>query len=177
MATKGTFEIIKEWLSLNNPVVIGVSPNTPNIFLSVAPPLKLPSFAESIADQLKKMLTFPKTVIFCQNYEDCANMYKVIVHTLGKEKTEPPGYPNLLEYRLITMCTRASTSVMKEIIMSLFSDTESKLQILITTTAFSIGIDFQIFINYITLGYPPILNNTYKKSAGLVEMGSHLVLC
>ena len=71
-ATKGTF---KERLSLNNPVVVGISPNRPNIFLSLAPPMKLPCFAESIGDQLKKRrLTFPKTVIFCQNYEDCARL-------------------------------------------------------------------------------------------------------
>ena len=141
-ATKGTFEIIKERLSLNNPVVVGISPNRPNIFLSLAPPMKLPCFAESIGDQLKKRrLTFPKTVIFCQNYEDCANLYKIVIHSLGKEKTEPPEYPNLLEYRLVTMYTRASTPAMKEIIMSLFSDTKSILRMLIATTAFSMGID------------------------------------
>jgi len=46
---------------------------------------------------------------------------------LGKEKTEPPGYPNLLEYRLVSMYTRASTPAIKEIIMLLFSDTKSIL--------------------------------------------------
>jgi len=39
------------------------------------------------------------------------------------------------------MYTRASTPAIKEIIMLLFSDTKSKLRILITTTAFSMGID------------------------------------
>ena len=104
--------------------------------------MKLACFAESIGDKLKtERLTYPKTVIFCRSYQDCADMYQAIIQTLGREKTEPPGYPNLLEYRLVSMYTRASTSAMKEIIMSTFSDTKSILRVLIATTAFSMGID------------------------------------
>lgn len=39
------------------------------------------------------------------------------------------------------MYTRASTPAMKEMVMSLFSDTKSILRVLIATTAFSMGID------------------------------------
>ena len=39
------------------------------------------------------------------------------------------------------MYTRASTPAMKEMIMSLFSDTKSVLRVLIATTAFNMGID------------------------------------
>ena len=70
-------------------------------------------------------------------------MYAAVIQNLGKEKNEPPGYPNLLEYRLVSMCTRASTPAMKELIMSIFSDTKSTLRVLIATTAFSMGIDIQ----------------------------------
>ena len=123
-ATKGIFEIIKERLSLNDPVVIGISPNRPNIFLSVSPPMQLMCFAESIGDKLKtKRLSYPKTIIFCWSF------YTAVIQTLGRDKTEPPGYPNLLEYRLVSMYTRASTPAMKEIIMSLFPDTKSLLRI------------------------------------------------
>ena len=60
---------------------------------------------------------------------------------MGKEKTEPQGYPNFLEYRLVTMFTRASTSAMKELVLSLFRNTNLLLRVLIATTAFSMGID------------------------------------
>ena len=135
-ATNGTFEIIKERL------IQLLLANRPNIFLSVAPPMKLMCFAESIGDKLKtKWLSYPKTIIFCRSYQDCANLYTAVIQILGTEKTEPPGHPNLLEYQLVSMFTRASTPAMKEMIMSLFSDTKSVLRVLIATTAFSMGID------------------------------------
>ena len=72
------------------------------LVLSVAPPMKLMCFAESIGDKLKtKRLSYPKTIIFCRSYQDCANLYTAVIQTLGKEKTEPPGHPNLLEYACI----------------------------------------------------------------------------
>ena len=92
-ATHATFEVVKERLSLNNPV------------------------------------------------EDCADLYVAIIDKLGKDNTEPPGYPNFLEYRLVSMYTRASKTSVKELIMSLFRNTQSTLCVLIATTAFSMGID------------------------------------
>jgi len=79
-ATQATFEIIEEQLSLNNPVIVGISPNRPNIFLSVVPPMKLNCFAENVGDALKsERLNYPKTVIFCRSYQDCANLYASVI--------------------------------------------------------------------------------------------------
>ena len=140
-ATRATFEVVKERLSLIDPVVVGVSPNRPNIFLSVVPAIKLESLAENICSTLKKeRIHYPKTVVFCRSYQDCMNLYLAIIEQLDKDKTEPPGYPNFLEYRLVTMFTRASTSHMKKMVLSLFRNTKSLLQVLIATTAFSMGI-------------------------------------
>lgn len=140
--THATFKIIKQRLSLIDPVVVAVSPNRPNIFLSVVPAMKLESLVENICNALKReRVNYPKTVVFCRSYQDCINLYAAIIKHLGEEKTEPPGYPNFLEYRLVTMFTRASTSPMKELVMSLFRNTKSVLRVLIATTAFSMGID------------------------------------
>ena len=141
-ATRATFEVVKERLSLIDPVVVGVSPNRPNIFLSVVPAIKLESLAENICSALKKeRIHYPKTVVFCRSYQDCMNLYLAIIEQLDKDKIEPPGYPNFLEYRLVTMFTRASTSHMKKMVLSLFRNTKSLLRVLIATTAFSMGID------------------------------------
>ena len=56
--------------------------------------------------------------------------------------------------------TRASTSAMKEIIMSTFSDTKSILRVLIATTAFSMGIDLPDIHQIFHFGAPC---NTYKR--------------
>jgi len=60
---------------------------------------------------------------------------------LGEHVTNPPGYPDLIDYRCATMYTRAATTDMKEKVMSLFSKTGSTLRLITATTAFSTGID------------------------------------
>lgn len=47
-ATHATFEVVKERLSLNNPIVIGESPDRPGIFLSVVPSMELDCFVETM---------------------------------------------------------------------------------------------------------------------------------
>ena len=88
-----------------------------------------------------KRINLPKTVVFCRSCKDCADLYVAIIDKFGKDKTEPPGYPNFLEYCLVSMYTRASKASVKELIMSLFRNTQSTLRVLIATTAFSMGID------------------------------------
>ena len=141
-ATLSTFEIVKERLSLQEPIVIGVSPNRPNINLSVLPTKTLDSVVDIICEGLEKdRLSYPKTVVFCRSCQDCPKLYDAIIKKLGRAKSEPPGYPNLLEYRLVTMYTRASKSSMKELVMQIFRSDKSILRVLIATTAFSMGID------------------------------------
>jgi len=141
-ATLSTFEIVKEKLSLREPIVIGVSPNRPNIHLSVLPIKTLDFVVDIICKGLEKdRLSYPKTLVFCWNCQDCPKLYDAIIEKLGITKTEPPGYPNLLEFRLVTMYTRASTSLMKDLVMHIFRSDKSILRVLIATTAFSMGID------------------------------------
>ena len=60
---------------------------------------------------------------------------------LGKDKTAVRGYPNLLEYRLFTMYTRAAEDHIKDVIMLLFNTKDTSLRIVIATAAFSVGIN------------------------------------
>ena len=53
-ATHATFEIVKERLSLHNPIVIGVSPNRPDIFLSLVPSMELDMLVDTLCNGLKK---------------------------------------------------------------------------------------------------------------------------
>ena len=69
-------------------------------------------------------------------------MYSSLLKHLGTDKTEPPGYPNILKYRVVTMSTRATTMNMKEKIISAFTRQRgSVLRIVIATTAFRVGLD------------------------------------
>jgi len=141
-ATRATFEIIKERLSLHNLVVIGVSPDRPDIFLSLAPLMELDMLVDTLCNGLKEeRINFPKTLVFCRSCTECTDLYEAILDKLGTAVTEPPRYPNFLEFRLVSMYTRPSKSSYKELVLSLFRNTQSKLRVLIATTAFSMGID------------------------------------
>ena len=141
-ATRSTFNVIETQLSLKDPLVVSVSPDRPNINLCVKPSQHLKDFAASISASLRlEKKDFPKTIIFCSSYNDCSTMYDKMVKYLGKDKTVIPGFPNLLEYRLFTMYTRAADDEMKDEVMLLFNRTNSHLRIVIATAAFSMGID------------------------------------
>ena len=164
-ATKETLEVVKSRLSLVNPVLIGLSPNRPNIKLYVKKCKDLQLFCQQLSDDLKKKrLNHPKTVVFCRNYEDCANLYGHLVEHMGEDKTEPPGYPNLLKHRMFIMYTRASTDSMKEKVMTAFCS-DSNLRIVIATSAFSMGIDCRNIYKVIHWGAPSELEQ-YAQEIG-----------
>ena len=140
-ATKHTFEVVSERLGLIDPIVTAVSCNRPNIKFVVQPKQQLEKFSISLANRIQtEKLEYPKTIVFCPSYAACTSLYLTLMEKLGKNATNPPGYANLVEYRYITMYTRASTVEMKQRVMSLFS-AESSLRLIIATTSFSMGID------------------------------------
>ena len=92
-----------------------------------------------VAEELKiKKKDNLKTIIFCNCYNDCLRIYEWLLNHLGKDKTAVWGYPNLLEYRLFTMYTRAAED---DVIMLLFNIKDTSLRVLIATAAFSMGIN------------------------------------
>jgi len=141
-ATCNTYDVIVRQLSLKDPSIVAISPDRSNIKLFLKPSLPLEEFAQDLAQELKQRNTdYPKTIIFCISYNDCSRIYDRILYCLGKYKTVIPGYPNLLEYRLFTMYTRAADSDMKDEVMSLFNSRDTHLRVVIATAAFSMGVD------------------------------------
>lgn len=170
-ATCSTMDIIVERLSLRDYVVVALPPNRPNIKLTLQPSKDLQEYSLELSEQLRSLkLNYPKTILFCQSYKDCSMFYLCINHYLGNDKTHPSRYPNLLEYRLITMYTRASTTPMKEMIASLFSEKSSNLQMVIATTAFGMGVDFPDIDQIIHWG-PPSNLEQYAQEVGRAGRG------
>ena len=154
-ATCDTFDVIVKQLSLKDPVVVAISPNRANIKLSVKPSQPLEEFAAVISEGLKlQKKNYPKTIVFCNSYNDCSRIYERMLNHLGKDKTVFRGYPNLLEYRLFTMYTRASEDEMKEKIMLLFNTKDTNLRVIIATAAFSMGVDIADVRQIIHWGSP-----------------------
>lgn len=178
-ATRETFEAVKYRLSLQEPVVVGISPDRPNIFLEVSSCMLLKPFIETVASEMKrKRLNYPKTIIFCRSYQDCIEWYSEMIDSLGSHKTDPPGYPNLLQYRMVTMYTGASTVSMKKMVMDLFMQQDSVLRVLIATSAFSMGVDCSNIHQVIHWGAPSDLEQYLQEigRAGRDDELSHALL-
>ena len=154
-ATKNTFDIILQRLGMWEPAIVGVSCNRPNIKLIIQPKQKLEEFGLQISQRLQNEgLSYPKTIVFCTNYKDCTGLYLSLVENLGENLTYPPGYPDLLQYRYVTMYTRASTEKMKEMVVDQFSKQNSSLRLIIATAALSMGVDFPDVRQVIHWGIP-----------------------
>lgn len=141
-ATKLTFEIVSDRLGLINPALVATSCNRSNIKLLVKAKQTLEEFCFELSQKIKlEKVKYPKTIVFCRSYKECTDLFVTLMEQLGEDATHPTGYPNLLEYRYVSMYTRASTTEMKQMVMSLFSRTDTILRLVIATTAFSMGID------------------------------------
>ncbi|XP_019852358.1 PREDICTED: ATP-dependent DNA helicase Q-like SIM [Amphimedon queenslandica] len=141
-ATKHTFRIVCQSLSLREPVLIGCLPDRSNIYYEVQPLPEIEEFCEEIAKELKEMgMEYPKTIIFQQNYSDCQVMYRILSRKLGPYITFPPHHPKHLEFAMVMKYTRASTVEVKESVLRSFSDPKGILRIVLATTAFGMGVD------------------------------------
>ena len=164
--TKDMLTVIKERLSLRDPVLIGLPPSQPNITYKIEQLPSLSEFCDNISGEILSMrLAYPKTLIFCRSYTDCAELYKSFRRKMGSYFTEPCGYPDLHQFRLVDMYTRASTKEMnKKVLVSILTP-NSKLRILIATTAFSMGIDCHDIRHIIHFG-PPSTIIEYVQETG-----------
>ena len=109
-ATKATLDCVVSRLGMQNPAVIGLEPDRPNITLRVEPYPDVLTLSKALVKELmEKHVKATKTVVFCRTLKQCADMCITMKKLLGIYITEPPGLPdNLLQFRLIDIFTAAS---------------------------------------------------------------------
>ena len=107
---------------------------------------------------------YPKTVIFCKSYADCAAIYRGLQNELGENFTEPPSAPHLQRFKLIDMYTRASTAEMKTKVIASFCASNALLRLIIATTAFGMGIDCPDIRVVVHWGAPAELESYVQES-------------
>ena len=163
--TKETLRCVVERLSLESPKIIGLPPNRENIKFVLKPSITKKDFALSLASEL---LTFrvqtPKTVVFCTTVQQVADIFLIVKRELGIHITEPPNVPNILPFRLVDMFTAGSTSVMRQRILSEYCKRETKLRLIIATSAFGLGVDCPDITRVINWGPPPTLEDLLQQS-------------
>jgi len=87
-----------------------------------------------------------------------------IKHKLGVDFTDPPGYPNSSQFRLVDMFSRVLTVEKKEEVLKSFSRPAGNLRLIISTTAFGMGIDCGDIRRVIHWGIPANLEEYVQES-------------
>lgn len=165
-ATLQTLKVVEERLSMDDPNIIALSPQRSNIFLSMKPPINVGKLGCDLAEEfMANKKKFLKTVLFCRSYRDCADLFTTLKCKLGENFTEPPGYPDFDEFRLIELYTRVSKPEKREDITKLFTSPDSNLRLIIATTAFGMGIDCPNIARIIHWGLPSNLED-YAQETG-----------
>ena len=122
---------------------MSISPHKKNIVYIVGNNTSVEEFVNDLASSLRVLRKeMPKTVVFCQRYEECSKMYRLFRHYLGDNFTEPPGISHrIASVRLVDMYTKCQEKDVKEEIIQSFCDPQGCLRIVIATIAFGMGLD------------------------------------
>ena len=96
---------------MSDPTIIALPPKE-NIIYSVQTNTNFGKKLAALIVKLKvKHSAFPKSIIFCQRYSDCATTYQDIRASMAAEFTDSPGSPNYLhQFRLTDMYHAAKRS-------------------------------------------------------------------
>ena len=172
-ATRNTLECVTSRLAMDKPTVIGLSPDRPNIKLSVQPCPSITTLCKQLADELKeKCSSTPKTIVFSRSLKHYADMCVLMRRHLGPHITDPPGLPSDLQHRLIDVFTAASDSDVREEVLKEFCKVASTLKLLIATTAFGLGVDCKYIKRVINYGTPGTLEELVQELGRVGKDGS-----
>ena len=153
-ATRSLRMDVSRLLGMRNELVISVSPCKANIMYAVAKFVSVQdSFRKTVERLRRERSEFPRMIIYCRRFEDCANLYLYFKNELQGNFTEPPNLPDVPQFRLVDMYMSCTDPVVKEAIVSAFTK-DSKLKIVIATVAFGMGIDCHNVRQIIHLGAP-----------------------
>ncbi len=178
-ATEKTMEVVTQRLALRDLAIVALPPNRPNIMYRVQPLQSLEEITSAFSDNLRRQrIDYPKTVVFCQKYKDCSDLYLTIRNKLGRDFTHPQDYPDVHQFRLVDMYTRVSTIPMREKVLSTFTMPGSTLRLLIATTAFGMGVDCRDIRCIVHWGVPSDVEQYVQETgrAGRDGLQAHAVL-
>lgn len=152
-------------IGMSDELVVAKPPSKPNIMYTVG---TFSTIEETFLPIVKKVererARCPRMIIYCRNYQDCADLYIFFKGCLGVNFTEPPGAPDLPRFRLVDMYMSCTDPVVKEDIVSLFTR-ESTLRIVVATVAFGMGLDCPNVRQVIHFG-PPNDIESYVQETG-----------
>ena len=165
-ASRNTRQTICRLIGMKKVLLVSQSPNKPNTFYSVNSKQKdIEAFDPLIQEIKERRASINRTIIFCRSYTSCTSIYFYFKSSLGKAISEPEGYPNHAELRIVDMFTACTHPTVKNTILRQFQKPDSSLRVIVATAAFGMGLDCPNVRHIIYWGSP---NNveTYMQETG-----------
>ena len=168
-ATNHTKTAISQSLRLDDPLVVSIIPDRPNIHYSlvklsvrdVTIPFKW--LAKDLQVCRKKTV---KTIVFCRSIAACVKLYKFFLSYLRSESYEPKeGASQKISQRLFAMYHARVDERDKELILSSFKPENSICRVLFSTIVFGVGVDIVDIRTVIHYG-PPNDIESYVQESG-----------
>ena len=92
--------------------------------------MKLEEFTQLVAKDIRsEKINAPKTVIFCQTFTNCYQLYDSIKRELKEDFTYPAGYPDFHPFRLVEMYHGGCMPYVRENILTTFTSITSHVHI------------------------------------------------
>ena len=155
IATTETYHSVTSSLLMKDVQLISSPPSRDNLIYFLKPKHNLDELVSVLSSEFTNpAVQIPKTVLFIRRYGDCSDLYISLEAKLGNKFTDPPGYPNLAQFRRIEMYSSVLPVWKKEEILSTFSSSGSKLRLVIATSAFGLGVDIPDIRRIIHWGLP-----------------------
>ena len=121
-ATKEVCVKVGNTLGMVRPVVVALSPCKKNLCYSIGSFTTISETFKPLLDRLKKDRgASPRTIVYCQSFNTCADIYIYLAHGLDFQLTEPIDAPNIPRFRLVDMFTSVTDQHQKDEIISLFT--------------------------------------------------------
>ena len=168
-ASASTRKDVIKLLGMHEPVLILKCPIKNNIVYDVRQKSESVEEGSELQYLVDEVILFRtetvKNIIFCRTYNDCSRIYQLFKCNLKKEITDPVGYPDVSQFRLVDMFHATNSVEVKNSILKSFSCSGGRLQILIATIAFGMGINCPDIRRIIHLG-PPSDCESYIQETG-----------
>ena len=178
-ATTGLRTDVAKMVGMKNERVIAVSPCKPNIMCATG---MFQSLQITFTPMLKRLeeqrAQYPCTIIYCQSFKDCADIYHFFRSNLGADFTEPKAAPDTPEFRLMDMFLSCTDEVVKDGIILMFTR-NSCLHVVVATVAFGSGVDCPDVRQVMHVGAPSDIESYVQETGhgGGVMVCQHLHFC
>ena len=167
-ATRSTRQAIASKLGLKRCRSVVMSPDRPNIRLSVkkiSPSAGLEFFAPLMNELSLKRIECGRVFVYCQKISICADLYLAFMHHLGTLAYWPDGTDHVSDNRLVGMYHSGTPEYNKEVILKSLEDPRGVCRVLFTTSAVGMGVDVKGLHLVVHWG-PPTNAEQYMQEIG-----------